>query len=85
MSEGQQGAAVQALPSAIKPIVDELHEAAPFANRGFSERTVRAILGCGIDAPERLLFMSEEQLRAIPGIGRLSFKEIVAYRGRFLT
>ena len=54
-----------------------------FENRGFSDRTVRALIDGAIDAPERLLFMTEDQLRSIPGIGNVFLAEILAYRARF--
>jgi DNA-directed RNA polymerase alpha subunit len=56
---------------------------AVFHNRKFSGRTIEALLGCGIDAPERLLFMEERDLKKIPGIGKVSLAEIMAYRARF--
>lgn len=55
-----------------------------FSGRGFKDRTVEAIVVCGIYEPERLLFMSEAQLKNIPGIGKASMSEIRAYRNRFL-
>lgn len=67
---------------AREPIVDARRKGAPFANRGFSERAVRNIVACGIDAPERLLYMTETQLNKIPGMEATSIKEIRAYRTR---
>jgi hypothetical protein len=55
-----------------------------FRDRELSDRTIKALVKHGIDAPERLLFMTPEQLRVVPGVGNASFKEIVAYRARFL-
>lgn len=55
-----------------------------FRDRGFSERTVKALVTRGIDAPERLLFATETELKQIPGIGKASFGEIMTYRARFL-
>ena len=52
--------------------------------RGFSDRVVQALTDYGIDAPERLLFMTEVQLRKIPGIPKASRREILDYRERFL-
>ena len=52
--------------------------------RGFSDRVVQALTDYGIDAPERLLFMTEAQLRKIPGILKASRREILDYRERFL-
>ena len=56
---------------------------APFQVRGFSERTIDAIVNYGIDAPERLLFMTESQIRSIPEIGKVSAAEIAEYRAKF--
>jgi DNA-directed RNA polymerase alpha subunit len=56
----------------------------PFKDRGFSERTIEALVACGIDAPERLLFSTEAELKQIPGIGKASLEEIIKYRARFL-
>jgi DNA-directed RNA polymerase alpha subunit len=55
----------------------------PFEHRGFSKRTIEAVIACGIDAPERLLFMTEDELRSIPGVGKVSLAEIMRYRVRF--
>jgi DNA-directed RNA polymerase alpha subunit len=59
-------------------------EPAPFQNRGFSERTIRALLDCSVDAPERLLFMRPADLKKIPGVGKASFDEIMRYRAKFI-
>jgi hypothetical protein len=56
-----------------------------FEHRGFSDRTIRALIDSAIAAPEHLLFMTEDQLRSIPGIGNVSLAEIVAYRDRFIS
>jgi hypothetical protein len=50
---------------------------------GFSDRTVRALLAGGIDAPERVLSMSPDQIRLIRGIGRTLIKEVELYRAQF--
>jgi DNA-directed RNA polymerase alpha subunit len=57
---------------------------APFRDRGFSDRTTNALVTHGIDAPERLLFMTETEPKNIPGIGKASFEEIKRYRSRFI-
>jgi hypothetical protein len=54
-----------------------------FLVRGFSDRTVDALLAHGINAPERLLFAVEADLKGIPGIDKASFDEIMRYRRRF--
>ena len=62
-----------------------LPESNLFQNRGFSDRTIRTLVGCGIDAPERLLFMTEAQLRSVPGIGPASMKAILKYQAHYLS
>jgi hypothetical protein len=42
------------------------------------------MVACRIDAPERLLFMNEDQIGRIPGIGEASLAEITRYRKTFL-
>jgi DNA-directed RNA polymerase alpha subunit len=55
-----------------------------FNNRGLSARTIEALVACGIDAPERLLFATEAELKRLSGIGKASLGEIMRYRTRFL-
>jgi hypothetical protein len=73
--------------SAVARVFKHMHhaevESRPFMNRGLSDRTIKALLDCGIDAPERLLSMSLDDLRKIPGIGKMSLAEIDGYRARF--
>jgi hypothetical protein len=56
---------------------------AMFTARGFSYSTIRALVVGGIDAPERLLFATETDLLAIPGIDERAAQEIAHYRARF--
>jgi hypothetical protein len=70
--------------AAMKPSVQESQAELPYKNRGFSARTIKALIDCSIDAPERLLFMTEESLRKIPGVGKASLGEIMRYRTRYL-
>ena len=56
-----------------------------FRDKGLSDRTVKALLDCGIDAPERLLFMTPDQLAVIRGVGKISLREIMLYREQFIT
>jgi hypothetical protein len=70
--------------SESEPIVDTRRKGAPFADRGFSERTIRNMVASRIDAPERLLHMTETQLKKIQGVGAKSIEEIRAYRARFI-
>ena len=56
---------------------------AMFTARGFSYSTIRALVVGGIDAPERLLFATETDLLAIPGIDERAAQEIAQHRARF--
>jgi hypothetical protein len=55
-----------------------------FQNRGFSERTIKA-LAKSVDAPERLLFMAEHEIEKLPWVGEAAIREIRLYREKFLT
>jgi DNA-directed RNA polymerase alpha subunit len=55
----------------------------PFQERGLSDRTIETLVKHGVDAPERLLFMAEAELRNFPGIDEASLREIGAYVLRF--
>jgi len=54
-----------------------------FLVRGFSDRTVDALIAHGVDAPERHLFTVKADLKDIPGIDKASFNENMRYRTRF--
>jgi hypothetical protein len=54
-----------------------------FRGRGLSDRTIERLVECGIEAPERLLFMEESALEKIPGIGKGAMAEIKAYQEKF--
>ena len=58
---------------------------AMFTARGFSYSTIRTLAIAGIDAPERLLFATETDLRSIAGIDEKAFQEIAGYRCRFVS
>jgi hypothetical protein len=55
-----------------------------FQGRGLSNRTVGTLANFGIDAPERLLFMTEREIKKIPGVGKASLVEITGYRAQFI-
>ena len=55
-----------------------------FRDTGLSDRTVRALLACGIDVPKRLLSMTPDKIAIIPGVGKVSLGEIMRYRARQL-
>jgi hypothetical protein len=50
----------------------------------FSPHLTHALLSHGIDAPERLLFMSEAEIGEISGVGKGASAEIKLYRNQFL-
>ena len=54
-----------------------------FANCGFSDQAIRALLIGGIDSPERLLSMTPNQIRLIRGIGPILVKEVERYLAQF--
>jgi hypothetical protein len=56
-----------------------------FEGRGFSKRTVDVLVARGINAPERLLFMTATALQNIPGIDAISLGEILRYRKQHLS
>jgi hypothetical protein len=64
--------------------VDTLFRAgALFTSRGFSHPTIKALVLSGIDAPERLLFADEADLRLIAGLDEMALEEIARYRSEF--
>jgi hypothetical protein len=74
---------VEALDEAKKIAAHAILSCTPFQNRELSDRTIAALVNSGMDAPERLLFMSASDVRKIPGIGKASMAEIDAYIRRF--
>jgi DNA-directed RNA polymerase alpha subunit len=68
----------------LNTIAKGIFEGITFGDRGFSKRTIKELLNCGIDAPERLLFMDEATLKSVPNVGPVSMKEIRSYRAKFL-
>ncbi len=72
-----------ALHRAVTEEYAELAREACFLHRGFSEHTIRVLMGTDIDLPEKLLFMSEGEIARLPGIGKAALADILEYRGRF--
>jgi len=54
-----------------------------FVDRGFSYRTIVALIKSGIDFPEKLLNKSEVDILRIPGVGKICLAEIMKYREEF--
>ena len=50
-----------------------------FQGSGLSDRTIKALVGSGILAPQLLLFMDARALKSIPRIGAKSLEEIEDY------
>jgi hypothetical protein len=62
--------------------LEMINKMARFRDRGLSKRTIEALISHGIDTPERVLFMTEAELRTIRGA---SMRELRAYRARFIS
>jgi DNA-directed RNA polymerase alpha subunit len=73
-----------AVMRAANTIAREASKGDMFRGRGLSNRTVDALVNFGIDAPEHLLFMTEEEIKKIPGVGKSSLAEIRDYRAQFM-
>jgi hypothetical protein len=67
-TEAQKAAAIQARMASVAAS-ERVFVHQEFRRRGMSDRTVNALIDRGIDAPERLLFAAEADLKNIPGIG----------------
>jgi hypothetical protein len=70
-----------ASPTVSRSVATLILKRAPFRGRGLSDRTIERLIECGVDAPERLLFMEEHDLRRV---GKGSMAEIKAYREKFV-
>jgi hypothetical protein len=78
-SEAQR-AVIRAVDARLAQAVNKI---SLYQGRGLSDRTVKTLIAAGIDAPERLLFMSKAELKGITGIGKAALAEINAYRVKF--
>jgi len=54
-----------------------------FRRTGFSGPTIDALWAAGVQEPEALVHLSDEQIQKIPGVGKARFKAICVYRDRF--
>ncbi len=72
------------LATLMRSSVYEAGQTHQFQNRGFSERTIKA-LAKSLDAPERLLFMAEHEIEKLPWVGEAAIREIRLYREKFLS
>lgn len=75
---------LEALARIAEQVFEPIRAAALFKERGFAQRTIEALVARGIDSPERLLFMAEDQIKKIHGVGKASMREITTYRARYL-
>jgi hypothetical protein len=55
-----------------------------FRHRDLSGVTINRLIAAGLDAPERLLFMSAAEIGKLKGLDAALRKEIDAYRSRFV-
>ena len=51
---------------------------------GLAQPTAEAVVEHGVDCRERLLFMSLDEIKRIPGVGKVALEQVRAYRSRFL-
>ncbi len=72
-----------ALHKALTVEYAELAREACFLHRGLSDHTIRVLMDTDIELPEKLLFMSEGEIRRLPGVGNVALADILKYRGRF--
>lgn len=63
--------------------VRRLHAWERFAQQNFSPKVIDALVAAGIDAPERLLSMSPERVRLLPGVGPKTSEEVERYRKNY--
>ena len=55
-----------------------------FAHRGFSAPTMHILVASGMQLPEEVLLLTNDQVAQIPGVDTAGRAEIEAYRKRFL-
>jgi hypothetical protein len=63
--------------------VDERVQKRRFRDRGLSARTIKLLIAACIDAPERLLIITDTETKALPGIHPAALGEIVGYRAKY--
>ena len=51
-----------------------------FDHRGFTERTIKALIAAGIEFPECLLSIDEAAISDLPGIGAAALREMRTYK-----
>jgi hypothetical protein len=80
-ADGDEERVMREVASMISPDVSRLGS---FMHRGLSAPTIEVLIQYGIDAPERLLFMTEFQIRDLPRLNLRSLAEIESYRTKFV-
>jgi DNA-directed RNA polymerase alpha subunit len=70
--------------AAVNELLARHPDTTPFQGRGLDRRVIEALTAHGIDAPERLLFMRDDELLKIPGIGKAALEQVRRYRDRFI-
>jgi hypothetical protein len=71
-------------PRSVAEEIRRVNRTKRFRDRGLSGMTIHKLIAAGIDAPERLLFMSPMELGKLEGIEPVMRREIDAYRSRFV-
>jgi hypothetical protein len=81
--EPSQGGLEAAARLARLAVIDTLARR-PFKGGGLSDQTINVLVAADIDAPERLLFMPESEIKKIAGLSKVATAQISAYRGKFI-
>ncbi|MCJ2067951.1 hypothetical protein MKK75_03860 [Methylobacterium sp. J-030] len=76
--------AVMALSKALGGVGFSNPEACAAFRGRLPARSAEAFVAAGLDAPERLLFMSKKEMAALPGIGAAAVRDAEAYKARFV-
>lgn len=79
------GHAKRGLPSAsVQGTLAKVIGRHPWNDRGFSERSIDALLGAGYRYPEELLFADRSVVVKAQGVGKAVMAEVDAYRAKFI-
>jgi hypothetical protein len=73
---------IRALARGSAAVIQSMAAKRLFEGR-FSPTMADALIKAGVDAPERLLFMTAAEIAALPGIGAGAQQEIAIYQARF--
>jgi hypothetical protein len=71
-------------PRSVVDEIQRVNRTKRFQDRGLSGMTIHKLIAAGVDAPERLLFMSPAEIGRLNGIEPVMRREIDAYRSLFV-